>query len=86
MSKIWPSEVVAKLVIDGVGIVEAISNPVQHANQQNDYHDQQGANIAVVEVRRGQSYVVNYLHSDVVLRSDEIHRFTTFSGVLLHEM
>ncbi|KAH3810658.1 complement C1q tumor necrosis factor-related protein 3-like [Dreissena polymorpha] len=71
-------EVLGKLVIDGVNIVDAIANPVA------DDHDQQGVNMAVVQARRGQAVqVVNYLYNDAWYRTDEINRFSTFSGVLL---
>ncbi|KAH3808425.1 complement C1q tumor necrosis factor-related protein 3-like [Dreissena polymorpha] len=81
ISHLTIGEVLGKLVIDGVNIVDAIADPVTNG------HDQQGINMAVVQARKGQAVqVVNYLYNDVWYRSDETNRFSTFSGVLLQEM
>ncbi|XP_052215119.1 caprin-2-like isoform X2 [Dreissena polymorpha] len=81
MCQLGTSNAETQLVVDGVHIVDAITNPI------TGDHDQQGVNMAFVQVKKGQTvFVKNYFYSDISYRSEELHRFASFSGVLLQEM
>ncbi|XP_053379682.1 collagen alpha-1(X) chain-like [Mercenaria mercenaria] len=81
VSQLGMTEIDIKLVLDGKNTVDAISDPVTAG------HDQQAVNVAVLQVNKGQSvYVVNYYHTDVNIRSDELYRFSSFSGVLIQPL
>ncbi|XP_060605943.1 complement C1q tumor necrosis factor-related protein 3-like [Ruditapes philippinarum] len=81
ISEYSEAEMVAKLVVDGQNVVDAITNPVAPG------HDQQGVNSAAIQVNKGQAvWVVNYFRNDISIRSDENYRFASFSGVLIKEI
>ncbi|KAL3870738.1 hypothetical protein ACJMK2_038782 [Sinanodonta woodiana] len=73
------NQLVAKLVVDGVGMVDAIADPGSLG------HEHQGTNAAILRLRKGQSVWIEMFH----LESDTLfslgnERFCTFAGALLY--
>ncbi|KAK3590480.1 hypothetical protein CHS0354_015647 [Potamilus streckersoni] len=77
--RINANQLVAKLVVDGVGIVDAIADPAVGA------HEHQGTNAAIIRVRKGQTVSIKAVHMESgTLFSLASDRYCTFAGVLLY--
>ncbi|KAK3590479.1 hypothetical protein CHS0354_015646 [Potamilus streckersoni] len=77
--RINANQLVAKLVVDGAGMVDAIADPAV------GLHEHQGTNAAIIHLKKGQSVWIEAFH----LESDTLFsltndRYCTFAGVLLY--
>ncbi|KAK3590478.1 hypothetical protein CHS0354_015645 [Potamilus streckersoni] len=74
-----PTQLVAKLVVDNSGKVDAIADPAHDGNEH------QGTNAAILRLQKGQSVWVEAYHVEAeTLFSLPNERYCTFSGVLLY--
>ena len=72
------TEVRAQLIVNGVNIVDAISEPLR------DAHDMQGGNAAIVRLENGDAVWVNIVSAGTHVEGDSTYRFTTFTGFYLY--
>ncbi|KAL3870739.1 hypothetical protein ACJMK2_038783 [Sinanodonta woodiana] len=77
--RINQNQLVAKLVVDGVGMVDAIADPAV------GLHEHQGTNAAIIRLKKGQSVWIEAFHLESgTLFSLQNDRYCTFAGVLLY--
>ncbi|KAL3870737.1 hypothetical protein ACJMK2_038781 [Sinanodonta woodiana] len=77
--RINQNQLVAKLVVDGVGMVDAIADPAV------GLHEHQGTNAAIIRLKKGQSVWIETFHLESgTLFSLQNDRYCTFAGALLY--
>lgn len=72
-------QIVAKLVVDGANLVDAVSDTLEKN------HEAQGSNLVVTGLKLGQQvWVANYRWGNQTINDSNTYRFATFSAFLLH--
>ena len=78
LSTINVSQIVAKLVVNNINTVDAISDTI------SVNHEAQGSNLAILRLTKGSHvWVANYRWNNQSVKSSHYSHFATFSGLLI---